>query len=757
MDAPRLVHGLIAMLAAAALTAPEAQGQSGRQEVVRVAFAGNASFSDAELRRAILTQASSCPPILSVTTCALGIDWFREVQTLSPRVLEDDVRRLVQHYRSNGFRGTTVAASATPGAETAVTFTIDEGTLFRVGSIAFTGDSVPAGLDLAADIPVAPGDPASYLVLVARDTLAARLQDAGYAFAEVFYGFDRARGSDTASVSYRIELGPRSTFGPIEVRGNRLLDEEVVLNRLPFREGELFRESAVREAQRSLHELGIVSRAQVRRAEPGGGTRAAPDSVVPIVVEVVEGDRHRFRTGGGANSADCFNVEGSWNSRNFLGGGRTLQLQGRLSNLLADALQSTPLCSQAGTGDFGRPDWLAAIDFRQPSLGSRRNELAVGLFAERQSRKNIFVRDGYGMDLGFSRSMGPASFLNVRYRPQLSRLHAAEVTLCATFLACTPEDRDILASTNWLSPLAVSFNQDRSNDFFNPTDGFKALVDVEFASRLTGSDYAYTRAFADASLYRRLGASGAVFALRVRGGHIWTGGFLDATDDGGGAGRFATVVPSQKRFYGGGPNSVRGFSQNGLGPASLSIGVERLLQRPSPGAAPPCTPESVPGLDCDPAAVDDPDAFQLRPVGGRSTLEASAEVRFDLAEVLGGVAFVDVGQVWPDAFALSAVEMSPGVGLRYNTPFGPIRLDLAYSFREQRRLQVITSQIRRYLPGRDEAASRIDIAPPGSAPEPIEWVVDERLAVLDAAVAYGDGPGFSLGRFQLHFSVGQAF
>ena len=767
-----VAQGLLGVLAGVGTVGQSsAEAQSALQEVTRVDFLGSASFSDAELRRAVLTKASSCPPILTVTTCALGLDWFRDRQILSTRVLEDDVARLIQLYRSNGFRGTTVvpevtpagvAAAAADGAagrgadgqvdrEVTVTFHIDEGMLFRVGSIEFLGDPLPGGENLDAGLPISPGDPASVQIFVTSDTLTERLRNAGYAFAEVFYGFDRARGSDTASVNYRVELGPRTTFGPIDVRGNSLLTEEVIVERLPFREGDLFRESALREAQRSLHGIGLVTRAVVERDTES----MEVDSVLPIRVEVVEGDVHRFRTGGGANSADCFNVEGRWTSRNFAGGGRTLQVQGRLSNLLADALQSTPLCSQAGTGDFGRLNWLTSIDFTQPNLVSRRSDLSIGLFAERQSAKNIFVRDGLGVDVGVSTRLGAGSFVSVRYRPQISRLEAAQVTLCATFLACTPDDIDVLSSTNWLSPVALSFNRDGSDDLFNPTRGARALVDLEFSDRFTGSDYAYIRTFADASLYNGLGDSGAVLALRVRTGRIRSGGFLGTAE---GTGRFADVVPSQKRFYGGGANSVRGFPQSSLGPTSLSIGVEQLLRRPAAGGAPACGPRMVADLSCDASALDDMDLFQLRPVGGLSTFEASAELRFALAgDVLGGAAFVDVGQVWPGDPALSELEMSPGLGVRYNTAFGPLRLDLAYSFRDAQPLQVVTSQVRPYVPGLDADTDRIDIAVPGGQPEWIEWVVSNDLAILAPTVAYGDDEGFSLRRFQLHFSIGQAF
>lgn len=744
----------LTMAACAAFVPRPLAAQSAREEIASVDFVGNEAFSDAELRRAVRTRASSCPFILSITTCALGMDWGRDRAYYSPRTVGYDVENLTTLYRAHGFRGVAIQPELEQRGDSSVdiTFRIDEGIPFRVGSIELAGDSLPAALDLEGAFQVDVGDPLSFLLLQeTTDSLTRRLRDQGYASAEVFNRFFRAAGNDSAQVTYRVVLGPLTTFGPVRVTGNELLGSSLILDRLPFREGERFRESGIREAQRNLHELDIVARAVVRRDT----ARIESDSVMPIIVEVVEGDAHRVRMEGGGNSAECFNFEGRWTSRNFFGGGRTLQARARVSNLLASTLQATFLCAQAGEGDYGRVNWLAGIDFNQPSLLSPRINLLVGIFAERQSLKNIFVRRGFGVDVGLSRSLGTNSFMNVRYRPQLNQLDAAEVTLCATFLACSPEDIEVLSGTRWLSPMALSLNRDATDDIFNPASGFRALVDLEWADAITGSDYSYLRAFADGSLYREIDPR-TVLAMRVRAGNISPGGFVGQLSDMEGA--LPEIVPSEKRFYGGGANSLRGFAQSSLGPRSLSIPVEELLRHQSPSDEPACSPAAVRDLTCDGMPLTGSDHYQLRPIGGLATFEASAELRFRLTDgLLGGVAFVDVGQVWRRSVEFGDLEFSPGLGVRYNTPFGPIRLDVAYSFRDREALQVVTSQIRPFDPARDADSDRINIASIGESAEYIDWVVSEDLALLGPRVLFGDEPGFSLRRFQLHFSIGQAF
>ena len=759
----RRLRGLVWSTALMAGIPVASEGQVGREEVESVDFTGNTAFTDDELESAILTEASSCPFFLDITTCAIGLDWGKSFFYYSPRTVETDLLRLTELYRAHGYRTAAVDTVITrsSGGKVSVEFQIDEGEPLVIGSLGFEGDSVDPGLRLQENLPIEPGDPLSFLLLEETlDTLTRRLKDSGYGRAEVFKRFRRLAESDSADVFYTVYLGPLTRFGPISVESRRLesgeaieglLDEEVILGRLPFQEGQLYRERQIGEAQRSLYQLDIVTRAEVVADTTGAPT----DSIIPVHVEVLEGDLHRVRIAGGLNSADCLNVEGRWSSRNFYGGGRTVQVRGGVSNLLAAPLQTTPLCDQAGTGAFGRVNWVVGIDFNQPTFFSPRTRFFAGVFGERQSLRNIFVRDAFGLDFGLSRSVGSNAFLNLRLRPQLNKLEAAEVILCATFSACDPDDIKVLQDPNWLSPVALSFTQDRTDRLFSPTSGFRALVDVEAAGGVTGSDFGYVRAVADGSFYRALDR-GTVLALRLRAGRIEPGAFEGLRI----GGQVIEVVPPQKRFYGGGANSVRGFAQSTLGPRSLSVAVGQLLRRPSTGAAPACQPTEIRTLTCDGSELVDVDPFRVRPIGGLATVEGSVELRFDLGEegAFGGAAFADFGQVWPADFDFNDLEFTPGLGLRYNTLFGPVRLDVAYSFRAREPLRLVTSQIRAFDPAEDEAADRINIAPPRQdTPEYIDWVISDDLALLQPRVLFGDEPGFSFRRFQIHFSIGQAF
>jgi outer membrane protein assembly complex protein YaeT len=142
-----------------------------------------------------------------------------------------------------------------------------------------------------------------------------------------------------------------------------------------------------------------------------------------------------------------------------------------------------------------------------------------------------------------------------------------------------------------------------------------------------GSDVGFTSIETNAAVYEPWGP--VVVAARLRLGTLQPY-----------AGYSADEVPLPERFYAGGGNSVRGFSFWRLGP------------RRADG----------------------------QPIGGASVVEASAELRFPIRGALGGVTFVDAGQVDLDPWGwkLGDLTYSIGAGLRYRTPLGPIRLDIAH-------------------------------------------------------------------------------
>ena len=116
------------------------------------------------------------------------------------------------------------------------------------------------------------------------------------------------------------------------------------------------------------------------------------------------------------------------------------------------------------------------------------------------------------------------------------------------------------------------------------------------------------------------------------------------------------------------------------------------------------------------------------------------------------------GRVWNTSELSDSgdLEITPGVGFRYLSPIGPIRVDVGYRFREVSNLQVVTPQIRQFDSGRDQDDDKIRGLVNGSE-RVFDFVRMDDLALLDSKVSFGKVEGFSLSRFQLHLSIGQAF
>ncbi len=739
------------LLAIPFLATDEVAAQAIGPEIAEVRFSGNETFPSDSLARAIVTRETTCKSwVFQIAGfCWASFDFAIERHQLRIREVPRDRVRLQIWYHQRGFREAAVdtATSFQEDGRAVVGFTIEEGRPVQVARIDFSGagQDPEAGLgpDLLANLPLRQGDRLNTLRLDAtRDTLLQRLRNRGYAHAEVFrQSRIPAERSYEAEVTFEIEPNEQARYGDISVSGMRSLDESTVLRTVQFRSGDIYRANQLLDAQGRLFGMEIIRSAQVV-AEPG----ERGDSLVPIAVSVQEGNAYRVRAGTGWTSAECLNVESSWTSRNFMGSGRVLRLRGRVSNLLTREFGDL-LCGVANrTGPYESLTWLATADFTQPWIFSTRNSFGASIFAERQSLPDIFIRRAVGLQFALIRAIGPRTALTLAYRPERTQLQAAEVLFCTGFLVCTPEDIGILGGTNVLAPVGLNFMRDRSNDLLNPTRGFRLNIDLEHAAAWTASDFRYDRASVEGTSYTPAGD--VVVAARLRGGWVGSGGFdrLIQAREG------PDIVHPQKRFYAGGASSVRGFGQGRLGPRVLTVNDTQVLLDPAGangngGAG--CTPSELMDLSCDAGNLAD-NQFLPRPTGGATVMEGNLEFRFPLGRSFEAVTFGDVGQVWSATgdVSLADLEFTPGVGLRFLSPVGPIRVDLGYRFRGATELPVIVSRIETAQAGQCTAATA-ECLEYGNA----FYVRSGELGFLTPLVLFGDTGS----RFQLHFSIGQAF
>ena len=711
-------------------------------QVRSIEFLGNEAFPEDSLERAIVNRETRCRAFGLGGFCPFGA--LRE--ELDERELSRDILRLTNFYNIRGYREVRIDTLITRPSEDVVelSFQIDEGSPVRIANLTVEGADVFDEFDPTADLPVQVDGLLNAIDLAAsRDTLIQRFRNRGYPRADVSRSWSLpAENPYQADVTFEVETGPHSFFGPITFTGNEELGDEVIRQLLPFEEGQEYSEVRTLEAQRNLFSIEMIQRASIVEAvDPAG---VVPDNVVPLQVRITEAEVHSVRFGGGWSTLECGNLEGRWTSRNFYGGARRLQLRGRMSNLAADQLEES-VCRQAGINKFGGLNWLLAAEFSQPLI-RRSLSFGLNLFWGRQSVQDVFVREAVGVDLSLFQAVAPNTSVTLAYRPELTKLEAAAVFFCTSIQVCTPDDIASLQEPAWLAPVSVNIVQGRTDNVLNPTRGYQVVLNFEHASAVTGSEFQYNRALGEATAYLATGR-GQVLAARIRAGWVGAGTFTFGAD----------VVHPQKRFFSGGANSVRGFAQNQLGPRVLTVDPSSLLFPIDGIGLVPCATAEVMDLTCNANPLSDGAFGTPRPTGGEVVLEGGLEYRMVLGRSLEAAIFTDFGRIWtePGSGKVSRLEISPGVGIRYLSPVGPIRVDLGYRFRGIEPLQVVTTQIRAFEEG-DDPGDKISGIVDGQE-EPIDYVATEELAVLDPRVFYGPRRGFSLNRFQIHLSIGQAF
>ncbi|MET3660862.1 autotransporter assembly complex protein TamA [Aquamicrobium ahrensii] len=176
-----------------------------------------------------------------------------------------------------------------------------------------------------------------------------------------------------------------------------------------------------------------------------------------------------------------------------------------------------------------------------------------------------------------------------------------------------------------IASVPLQYVHDRRNDRLNPTSGFRLLAFVEPSYDALNSK-AFVKVRGEGSAYYApMESNRLVLAGRVAAGSILGAGL--------------SHVPADRRFYAGGGGSVRGYSYQGIGPK---------------------------------------DPLTDKPTGGLSYFETSAELRIAVTDTIGVVPFVDAGTVSHKQFPeFSDLKVGAGIGLRYLTPFGPLRVDAA--------------------------------------------------------------------------------
>jgi len=523
-------------------------------------------------------------------------------------------------------------------AQVKITFSL--GPQYHLGKIEVDGEVAPqtqkvlglesGALAVAAD------------VLAAGDRLLNALQDEGYAFAKVdppvAYEDPPNRLLD---VKFHAVPGPLVQIGAIQIRGLKHMKDAFVRKRLLVHTGQQYSAAKVEAARKDLLALGTFSSVSVRVADK-------PDNEgrVPIALDTRERLQHAVSLSA-AYSSDLGGSTGvTWTQRNVSGKADSLTLS-------ADAIHLGGGTASNGigydvNGKYLIPDWKVRDQSLQTSVGAIKQYL--------DAYDQTAYTGGFTVSRRLSSIWSVSDGFNIEEEHILQHECATEENCILQDETCvhldgTPKQDDpcinrAFSYTLLALPITALFNTTGlDSPLQDATHGLRVSFGVTptfsighpnakfFVTQATGSLYFDLN---NLRLNDRPGRS--VLALRALAG-------LAA-----GASEFA--LPPDQRFYAGGSGTIRGYRYQSVGP-SFANG---------------------------------------NPIGGTAINAGTAEYRQRIGTNFGTAVFVDAGNVSKNLNPLNgALRFGVGAGLRYYTPIGPIRLDIAVPL-SKRGTQTITNK-----------------------------------------------------------------
>ena len=562
----------------------------------------------------------------------LGINLpWGDKRYFSRQQFEADLKRIVAFYRDRGYPDARIASfdAKLSADQTSVSITIDisEGEPIRVERVVIEGmDVLPAEHRDALDARL----PLKAGAPVDRALLSASREAALDELRDHGYPYAAVRVTDEPGSTDRFRvLHLRAEPGPIAYHGPIEISGNTSVGDRIVRRQLYFRPGTLYRQSRlveSQRRLYSLETFDFVNVEPLQLEARATE--IPTRVTVTEGKHRKVNFGVGYGTEEKARAEIDWRHVNFFGGARTAGVFARYSSL----------------------DRGLRLNLKQPYFFSRRYSLTFS----GQSWHNdepVYVLDTIGGRISvirhFGRGGGPVlgsrpsttavlTYANEHERYTITKELLADLTLWDDFIArgLNPETGE---GRGQRSAISFDLNRNTTENLLDARHGYVASVHLEQAGKWLQGSNDYYEVTAEGRYYRSLG-NRAVVAVRARGRSI------DAF------GSDQSAVPFFKRYFLGGSTNVRGWGRFEVSPLN-----DRGL-----------------------------------PIGGATSFDFSTEVRVPIWRNLGGVVFLDGGNVWEDPwdFNVSNLRYDVGPGLRYATPIGPIRIDLGYQLNRITGLQV---------------------------------------------------------------------
>ncbi len=536
-----------------------------------------------------------------------------------------------------------------------VRFEIQEGPQTLVTEVTVAGAQAIAPQQLAAQMALAAGRPFYRPQLAAdRDALQRAYRNLGYQGASVISQLAFADEQRRVAITWTITEGPQILVDRVLIKGNDRAGVDLIRRELTFRPGSPMSDDGLIESQRQLAATGLFRRVRVTELpRTGSNTR-------DVLVDLEEAPATTVTYGGGleVGRIGVRDADGQANEvldvaprgffdisrRNLWGKNRSVTLFGRVT------LRKSESTATAGERTYGLNDYRGLFTFREPRAFGTTGDAQFTAFVE-QGLRTSFDFNRKGLTADYAKRLTAFTFTG-RYTFDYTKLLNERIGVEDQLLI------DRLFPQVKLSKVFGSILRDSRDDVLDPQKGSVVGVDASLAAKRMGSEVGFAKTFAQGFIYRRLPGRGFVIAAGARLG--MAAGFKqevlppieiaevhgDLVREVRAAAAFPTVIrelPASERFFGGGDTTVRGFALDRLG-----------------------TAETL-----------DPQGF---PQGGNGLAVFNLEARAPYWKNLQFVWFTDAGNVFKQAsdIRLNELRVTSGVGFRYRSPIGPLRVDWGF-------------------------------------------------------------------------------
>jgi len=521
----------------------------------RVQFEGNESISDEALQARLYTRE------------AWLLGFLDRSGIYHPDAVMQDKYTIENIYQSNGFLTARVIQTKIDESDDGavdVTFVIEEGDPYFIGSVSATDNELYSGTEIRSMIPIFEGQPYSKdQIRATMERLRTIFGEHGYIYADIQPSIIPDDATHTVELEFRSTLGNQITVEQINIVGNKKTQERVIRREILFDEGEVLSKRLMDETKRRVQLLGYFDQKDgvIWRIIKNDDEHAQLDLVVKEVKTGHLGLDIGYGVGQGSDPATPpggFTIRGTMSDSNFMGTAIRYGL-------------STSLASSAKTFDaVVGSDWL----FDRPVSGSIAGFLRETTYEnfkqtvkEAEERvRGMNINTGMRIEaLNFAAFNTGLGIESITYKhPNTARTIYRDN---AEAQACLQAQIDRMFQPGELFWLDLLLSQDRRDHPMFPTTGYALNLNTRVGFPNSGSNFGFVKCGLDAHWYTTLIPEYAL-VLHLHG-FVGAIGTLGAN----------RTTPYRELFHVGGPGTIRGFAYGQAGPQLLgsSLGATRAL------------------------------------------------------------------------------------------------------------------------------------------------------------------------------------